>query len=77
MDWISLLLAGSLPLIIVTGLISRMVTQKGVGWQFIRLMVCTMSLPLVGLLAFNSLLTSEIITFIALVVGYAFGRGEE
>lgn len=77
MDWISILLAACLPLVLIGGLWSRIAAGKGIGWQFIRFNVIAMSLPLIGLLAHKGLLTSEVSTLLAAIVGYAFGKSGE
>jgi hypothetical protein len=66
-----------LPIVLVGGLWNRISAEKGIGWQFIRFNVIAMSLPLIGLLTVNHLLSSEVSTLIAALVGYAFGKSGE
>ena len=72
--WLSAALALTVPLAIWLGFKQRMVSDKGMGWQFIRVMVITTGLPMIGLLALNSLLTGEVVTLIAAAMGFAFGK---
>ncbi len=78
MEWVSVILAASIPLVLFIGYLNRKGTTnkdtKGIGWQFIRYNVLCISLPLVGLLAINGVLTGEVSTVIAGIVGFAFGK---
>jgi hypothetical protein len=75
MLWISAILAASIPIIVVGGLWSR--GDKGIGWQFIRFTVLAVSIPTIGLLALNSVLTGEAATLIGVAMAYAFGKTAE
>lgn len=75
---ISLILALSILAIFIGSLWNRIATKKGIGWQFIRYTVISISLPLAGILALNQCLTGEAATILALALGYAFGKsGDE
>jgi len=74
---ISIILAASVPLILWYGLHHRIETEKGIGWQFIRYTVISISIPIVGVLALNNALTGEAATLIAGALGYAFGKSDE
>ena len=77
----SAILSGVLALAVlvipVAGLIQRMKSGKGIGWQFIRFNVIVISLPVAGLLALNGALTGEVSTIIAAAMAYAFGKSSE
>lgn len=75
MFWVSLILAASIPITIVGGFISR--RGKGIGWQFIRFSVLTVSIPTIGLLALNDALNGEAATVIGAAMAYAFGKAAE
>jgi hypothetical protein len=75
MIWVSAILAASVPIIIVAGLWSR--GDKGIGWQFIRFVVLTISVPTIGLLALNNSLTGEASTLVGAAMAYAFGKASE
>jgi len=77
MDWISLTLAITIPIVIAGGLWNRHITGKGIGWQFIRFNVITISLPIIALLAWNSLLTGAAAALIGGAMGYAFAKKDE
>ncbi len=78
MLYVSIILALSIPLVLIIGYYNRKGSDdqktKGIGWQFIRYNVLCISLPLVGLLAINGVLTGEVATVIAGIVGFAFGK---
>lgn len=78
MMWVSIILAASIPLVLFFGYKNRQGAEgegsKGIGWQFIRYNVLCISLPLIGLLAINGVLTGEVAAIIAGIVGYAFGK---
>jgi len=75
MIWISAILALSLPIIIVGALWTR--GPKGIGWQFIRFVVLAISVPTIGLLALNNVLTGEASTLLGVAMAYAFGKASE
>jgi hypothetical protein len=77
MDWISIALASAAGLAVGLGLLNRIFTGKGIGWQFIRYTVIAVGLPVAGLLAYNDALTGEAATIIAGALGYAFGKSGE
>lgn len=78
---ISVILALSVPTVLVIGYLNRQggdsEKTKGIGWQFIRYTVLSISLPIVGILALNNALTGEAATLIAGAMGYAFGKPTE
>lgn len=80
MIWVSLLLATSVPGVLIFGYFNRRGktddTSKGIGWQFIRFAVLTIAIPVVGILALNDSLTGEAATLIAGAIGYAFGKAQ-
>ena len=52
--------------------------MKGIGWQFIRFTVVSVSVPTVGVLALNDVIPSEAATgIIGAALGYAFGLREQ
>ncbi|WP_417835159.1 hypothetical protein [Thalassospira xiamenensis] len=71
---VSYLLAATILAVVVGGMWQRITSSKGIGWQFIRYTVIATSIPLVGLLALNSLLTGEAATIITAAMAYAFGK---
>jgi len=77
MVWVSGILAISVVVVIVGGLWNRISTNKGIGWQFIRFIVISISIPVVGLLALNNALNGEAATIIASAMAYAFGKSSE
>lgn len=78
MVWVSVVLALSVPGVLLVGYLNRtggaQGSMKGIGWQFIRYTVLAISLPIVGILALNGALTGEAATLIAGAMGYAFGK---
>ena len=72
--WISLVLASSVPIILIGGLWQRIRAGKGIGWQFIRYTAIATGLPIAGVLALTGVLSSEIATLFAAVIGFAFGK---
>ncbi len=74
--WLSAILALSVPLAIGLSFRQRTASGKGMGWQFIRVLVIATGLPIIGVLALNSLLTSEVTTLIAAAMGFAFGKSQ-
>jgi hypothetical protein len=86
MDWVSIVLASAVPIVLIGGLLQRMfyrridengaVTQAGlgIGWQFIRFVVLASGFPLVALLAVKGQLTGEVVAIFAAAMGYAFGK---
>ena len=86
--WLSALLASAVPIVLIWGFINRntvtretekgnVVKGKGIGWQFIRFIVLSISLPIIGLLALNNALSGEVATLIAGAMGYAFGKKDD
>lgn len=51
--------------------------KKGIGWQFIRFIILSISIPAVTILSLNNSLTGEAATVIAGAMGYAFGNSGE
>ncbi|MEZ5918898.1 MAG: hypothetical protein R3D66_02940 [Alphaproteobacteria bacterium] len=80
MIWISIILALTVPSVIWVGYLNRNPdnggTPKGIGWQFIRYTVLSISIPVIGLLALNNVLTGEAAALIGSAMGYAFGKKE-
>lgn len=72
--FLSIILAISVPLVLFLGLMERVASNKGIGWQFIRYNVICISVPMVAILALNGALTGEAATLIAGTLGYAFGK---
>ncbi len=73
---LSIVLALSVLLVIGVGLWSRVKTDKGIGWQFIRFNVICISIPIIGILALNGALAGDAATLIASAMAYAFGRSD-
>jgi hypothetical protein len=75
---LSYIFAAAVIVIPVISLVSRMWSDKGIGWQFIRFNVIAMSIPTIAVLALNNLLSSETISgLIGAIVGYAFARSTD
>ena len=70
----SFALIAAIFVVIIGGLVNRYHLKKGIGWQFIRYCVLTISLSLCGLLALNNALTSEAATIISAAMGFTFGK---
>jgi hypothetical protein len=77
MIWLSYVLAAIPIAVVVGGIWNRTRLGKGIGWQFIRFTVVSVSLPLVAILALNDALTGEASTIIAAAMAYAFGKSGE
>ncbi len=83
MEWLSpilsIVLALSVLVVLIGGFHNRLAGQepKGIGWQFIRFIVLSISLPIIGLLALNDALSGEVATLIAGAMGYAFGKKDD
>ena len=86
--WLSALLGSAVPIVLIGGFINRVlvtretekgnvVRGKGIGWQFIRFTVLTISIPIVGMLALNDMLSGEAAALIGGAMGYAFGRKDD
>ncbi|MFN7322105.1 MAG: hypothetical protein ACK5TM_13920 [Methylobacterium sp.] len=73
---ISMILALSIPITIFCGLRNRQALGKGIGWQFIRFIVLSISIPVAAILALNNCLTGEASAIIAGAMGYAFGKSD-
>ena len=83
LTYVNILLAVSVPIVLVGGLWNRYLLSRGggeakggIGWQFIRYTVLALAVPIVGLLALNDALSSEAATLIAAFAGFAFGKKE-
>lgn len=74
---LSIILALVPIVVVVGGLWNRTKLGKGIGWQFIRFTVISVSVPLVAILALNNALTGEASTIIAAAMAYAFGKSGE
>lgn len=83
MEWSALALSIALALTVLVALVggfhNRLAGEspKGIGWQFIRFIVLSTSLPIIGLLALNGALTGEAAALIGGAMGYAFGKKDE
>lgn len=77
MIWISVILALSVPGVVLAGYCLRKGDGRGIGWQFIRYTVLGITLPIVGLLALNGALTGEAATLIGGAMGFVFGKATE
>lgn len=77
MFWISVVLALTVPCVVLAGYCLRKGDGRGIGWQFIRYTVLGIALPIVGLLALNGALTGEAATLISGAMGFAFGKAGE
>lgn len=77
--FLSVILATAVPITLVGGFRNRGVGDKakGIGWQFIRFSVLTISIPIVGLLALNDALSGEAAALIGGAMGYAFGKKDD
>ena len=77
--WLSVLLALAVLVALVGGFHNRLQGEKpkGIGWQFIRFIVLSISLPIIGLLALNDALSGEAATLIGTAMGFAFGKKDE
>ena len=73
---LSAILAVAVPLALIIGYCNRKQEGKGIGWQFIRWTVLMISLPIIGVLALNDLLSGEAAALIGSAMGYAFGKDE-
>lgn len=73
---ISMTLASAVPIALIGGLCNRYRLKRGIGWQFIRYTVLTLSIPMVALLAINNLLSAEAATLIGTAMGFAFGKND-
>jgi hypothetical protein len=77
MVWATILLALSVPIVLAGGLWNRISGDKGIGWQFIRFTVLTISLPIIGVLALNNALPGEAAALIGGAMGFAFGKKDD
>jgi hypothetical protein len=71
---ICFLLALTILIIVCGGIYNRIKTEKGIGWQFIRYIVTGISVPLIGILALNNVLSGEAGALIGAILGYVFGK---
>ena len=75
MDWVSILLASAVPIVLIGGWANRIINNKGIGWQFIRFTVIALVLPIIGLLAVKEIIAGDVVyALIAAALGYAFGK---
>ena len=77
--WLSAALASSVPILLIGGFRNRVAGEKskGIGWQYIRFTVLTISIPVIGVLALNEALSGEAATLIAGAMGFAFGKKDD
>ena len=71
---LSAILASAVPLALILGYCNRKQLRRSIGWQFIRYTVLAISLPIIGVLALNGLLSGEAAALIGSAMGYAFGK---
>ena len=70
---VSVILAATVPLVLILGHYNRKQGERGIGSQFIRWTVLVISLLISGVLTLNGLLPSEVAAaLIGGAVGYAF-----
>ena len=86
MDWVSILLASAVPIVLAGGLANRIFIKKttpqgeitrgkGIGWQFIRFTVLGTGVPIIGLLAWKGTIGGDVASaLLAAALGYAFGK---
>ena len=83
MEWLSATLSVLLALAVLVALVGGFHNRlkhekpKGIGWQFIRFTVLSISLPIIALLALNDALSSAAAALIGGAMGYAFGKKDE
>lgn len=81
MVWVSIIIGSAVPIVLLAGYFNRKGSEgeksKGIGWQFIRYTVLSISIPVAGVLALNNALSGEAATLIAAAMGYAFGKSSE
>ncbi len=83
MEWLSpvlsIMLAAAVLVALVGGFRNRLAhtPPRGIGWQFIRFIVLSISLPIIGLLALNDALSGAAAALIGGAMGYAFGKKDE
>lgn len=89
MDWVAILLASAVPIALLGGLINRccvmhesnrgtLLRGRGIGWQFIRFCVLVTGLPIIGVLTLHGSVRGDLAyVFLALAMGYAFGKASE
>ncbi len=73
----SIFLSLSVLAVIGGGLIQRIITKKGIGWQFIRYTVIGVGLPICAILALNNSLSEGAVAIISGAMGFAFGKKSE
>ena len=80
---VSVILASAVPISLIVGYFNRKQGRegqgaRGIGTQFIRYTVLAIALPIVGVLAFNGLLSGEVAAaLIGGAVGYSFGKNDQ
>lgn len=78
MEFTSFILALAVPGTLLVGWFTRRGglsdSPKGIGWQFIRFTVLTISIPIVAILALHDTLDGTVTTLIAGAMGYAFAK---
>ena len=77
--WLSLVLALTIPIVLIGGFHNRLKAEKprGIGWKFIRFTVLTISIQVIGILALNNALSGEVAALIGGAMGYAFGKKDD
>ncbi|MGO7861863.1 hypothetical protein ACC676_09670 [Rhizobium ruizarguesonis] len=87
MDYIELILASAVPIVLIGGFANRILVKgardgvptqgKGIGWQFMRFCVLTCGLPILALLCLRGKLDGQIVAgLIGSAFGYVFGNSE-
>lgn len=71
-DILSIMFAAVSLIGIIGGIANRLVTKKGIGSQFIRLMALVLALPLAAALVFQGMLTEAAISLLLGILGYVF-----
>lgn len=75
MDWVTILLASAVPIVLLGGLAHRVIVGKGIGWQFIRFVVIAIGIPIAGVLALKGMVAGDAVyAILAAALGYAFGK---
>ena len=75
MNWIEIALATAPAIAVGLGLVERIVSGRGIGTQFIRLMAVVTVVPIAALLAIMGLISAQVVAgLLGAALGYAFGK---
>ena len=89
MDYVSVLLASAVPIVLAGALVNRCVVThtdekgnvvrgRGIGWQFIRFSVLATAIPVIGILTMQGMMDKNAAyVLLAAAIGYAFGKASE